>query len=178
MITIITGERGTGKTTFLMKLIRKLKENSTVGGIITPAEYRGNQKIKIGFNALDLQTNKSWLLGRIGEDLGGPSVGPFSFSREGLDRAISVFRETVIKSPDYIFLDEIGPLELEKQEGFFPIVSLFPELPERIHLYLVVRPDLVDKVIKKYLPGKPVRILSVTAANRDSGDLMREAMNV
>ena len=174
MIIIITGEKGTGKTTFIMKLSELLKTAGKIGGILTPAVFSAGGK-KTGFDALDIASGISWPLGRTEADLGGPVFGPYSFSREGLDRAAAVFKSAVEQNYRYLFLDEIGPLELKKKQGFYPLLQVISGIPDISHLYLVIRPSLVDTFIKEVLPNRKCRIITITIANRDSRDLLKQA---
>ncbi len=173
MTTIITGEKGTGKTTFLIKLIGLLKTRGNACGIITPPVY-GTNGGKKGFDALDVATEESWPLGRTNGELEGPVYGPYSFSREGLERAVSVFKKAAENDCPFIFLDEIGPLELEKKAGFYPLLSLLPEISAEKSLYLVVRPSLVDKVADSLFEGKEFRVITVSVKNRDSDLLLKK----
>ncbi len=174
MTTVITGERGAGKTTFLIKLINFIKTSENPGGIITPPVYGSNGE-KIGFDALDVATGETWPLGRINKKLQGPVFGPYSFSREGLEKSVSVFKKAAENNYPYLFLDEIGPLELEKNTGFYPLLSLLPEISANRSLFLVVRPSLVDKVVDNLLKDKECRIITVTKENRDSNLLLQKA---
>ena len=112
MITIISGSKGIGKTTFLLKKSSALiSEKTTVYGILTPSLY--NEKgIKYGFFALDLYRKEKWELARTDKKLKGPSFGPYNFSEKGFKKANKVIKKGLKQANSTIFLDEIGPLEL------------------------------------------------------------------
>ncbi len=174
MITIITGERGSGKTTFIMKLAELLKTRGKTGGILTPAVY-GTEEVKTGFDALDISSGAAWPLGTTIDTLKGPVFGPYSFSTEGFERAVSVFRSAAEQNYSYLFLDEIGPLEFEKRTGFYPLLQIITDLPDSRSLYLVIRPSLVERFKKEILHGRECRTITITTANRDSNDLLKQA---
>lgn len=174
MITIITGERGSGKTTFILKLAELLKTRGKTGGILTPAVYC-SEGIKTGFDALDISSGNAWPLGRTNNTFKGPVFGPYSFSSEGFERAAAVFKSAAEQNYRYLFLDEIGPLELEKKQGFSPLLQIIPSIQYTSHLYLVIRPSLVEKFKKEILHGSRCRVITITIANRDSKSLLKQA---
>ncbi len=171
MITIITGSRGVGKTTLLLNLIEKLKNMGThPSGIITPAVHDGDGK-KVGFYALDVTAGERWELGRSDKDLEGLSYGPFSFSERGFNRAIEILTKALTEGSEDVFLDEIGPLELEKGYGFSSILSLISGFNINRNLYLVIRPELIDEFVSRFLAEKEYRIIEITLENREGIDL-------
>ena len=167
MITIITGGRGVGKTTLLLNLIEERKSRcSKVAGILTPAIYDKNGE-KPGFYAMSVINGERWELGRSDKELEGPSYGPFSFSERGFDRANEILAEVLTEGPGDVFLDEIGPLELEKGGGFCPVLPLISKFNQNRKLYLVIRPELIDTFINRFISDKEYRIIEITSENRD-----------
>ncbi|MCK5197039.1 MAG: hypothetical protein KAR21_01735 [Spirochaetales bacterium] len=168
MITIITGSRGVGKTTLLLKLIEELKNKEIQPfGIMTPPIYDKDNN-KVGFYALNVTNGEQWEMGRSDRHLDGPSYGPFSFSETGFIRANKILEQVLSKGSEDVFLDEIGPLELEKGYGFFPILSLIGSFYVNRNLYLIIRPELIDEFISRFLAGKEHKIIEITQENRDS----------
>ncbi|MDA3812199.1 MAG: hypothetical protein PF518_17920 [Spirochaetaceae bacterium] len=169
MVTIITGDRGIGKTTFLQKKKDYLSsENKLVTGILTPASYdtMGN---KNGFYALNLGNDEKWELARSDKNLGGPSYGPFLFSSHGLDKANNILINNLKKNMGIVFLDEIGPLELQNKQGFYPCFPYIRKIKKQLDIYVVVRPELVNNFIELLLPGtKGYNLITVTEKNRNS----------
>lgn len=167
MITVLTGNRSVGKTTLLLKLIKKLKSKGTLpSGIITPAIYNKNNE-KVGFYALNVADGKQWELGRSDKLLEGPSYGPFCFSERGFIRANKILKKVLTKGSIDIFLDEIGPLELEKGYGFSPVLPLISKFNINMNLSLVIRPELVDKFVSRYLVENEYRVIEITHKNRE-----------
>ena len=167
MITIITGSRGVGKTTFLLKMIEKLKNKRThPSGIMTPAIYNEEGE-KLGFYALDVTTEDQWELGRSDKLLDGPMYGPFSFSEKGFIKTNEILEEVLSKGLGDVFLDEIGPLELEKSYGFYPVLSLISSFDSDRNLYLVIRQSLIDEFGDRFLIGEDYKVIEITDENRD-----------
>jgi len=169
MITIITGSRGVGKTTLLLKFIEELKiKGSRPSGILTPAIYNINGD-KVGFYALDVATGEQLEMGRSDKELNSHSYGPFSFSERGFIRANEILKCVLTKGSEDVFLDEIGPLELEKGYGFFPILSLISNFDKSRNFYLVIRRSLIDEFIGRFIADKEYRIIEITPENRNKG---------
>ncbi len=167
MIFIITGSRGVGKTTCLLKLIEEKKIKGTFpSGIMTPAIYNANGN-KLGFYALNVATSEQWELGRSDKLLGGPSYGPFSFNEGGFIRANEILKKILTEGSGDVFLDEIGPLELTKGYGFYPVLAPINKFDINRNLYLVIRPELIDEFLGRYLADNEYRIIEITTNNRD-----------
>jgi len=174
MITIITGRRAVGKTTFLLKMIKEIKyKESNPSGILTPAIYNANGD-KVGFYALNVADGEQWELGRSDKKLAGPTYGPFSFSEKGFIKANEILVKILTEGTEYVFLDEIGPLELEKGYGFFPILSLISNFDINRNLYLVIRSELIDEFIHRFISEKEYRLVEITHGNRDVFDLFKQ----
>ncbi len=167
-VFIITGKRGVGKSTVCRKVFNLVyMKNHKPAGIISPPIYdsEGN---KVGIMLENLITNEQWLLALTNSNtnLEGPFYGLYKFSREGLNKAINILKEAFQSGCDLIVLDEIGPLELEKGDGFKPIIELFTYKKDMI-LLIVVRPSLIKEF--QYLIGNgQVTIFTVTLENRDT----------
>ena len=173
MITIITGSRGVGKTTLLLKLMEEIKNKGIhPSGIMTPAIYNENND-KVGFYALNVTNGEQWELGRSDKKLEGPSYGPFSFSEIGFIKANGILEKVMVEGPSDIFLDEIGPLELEKGYGFSPILSLISRFNINRNLYLVIRPELTDEFVSRFLAEKEYRVIEITMNNRDLIEILK-----
>lgn len=171
MITIITGERGIGKTTFLLKKCGLFYNNiHAVSGILTPPIFN-DRSIKIGFSALDLSNKNKWELARTDIELKGPSYGPFKFSSKGFEKANNVIINALNQGLSPVFIDEIGPLELSKKSGFYPCLSHMGRIKDTEDLFIVIRPDLISEFSERVIPEKKYRIITVTEENRDHLEL-------
>ncbi len=118
-ITIVSGSVGSGKTTFCKRVIDMI-QNSTnptwrVKGILAPAAFEGDTKI--GIDALDLTTGKRRRLAqRRTDSASGIHTQRWSLDREAIDWCNQVLRQSV--PCDLLVVDELGPLEFEREAGF------------------------------------------------------------
>nr|NIO68125.1 hypothetical protein [Anaerolineae bacterium] len=114
---------------------------------------------------VDVGSGERWPLARTDQELGGPRVGPYSFDPAALDRALKVLRRAISARCDLLMVDEIGPLELEQDQGFAPILDLLP-VEGPTHTLIVVRPALLDPLLL-HLRDIEWSIFDVTEQNRD-----------
>ncbi len=83
------------------------------------------------------------------------TIGEWSFCEKGFRFAETVIREAWERNRHPIFLDEIGPLELQDR-GFAPLLRKLLVGPTP--LYIVVRDTLVDDVIRHFELNNPIQI--------------------
>lgn len=154
-IIIITGQIGSGKTTYLRESI---KNKSDIGGILQVS--RGNRRFFSDIISNDeieltseIQNKESFILGK------------FIFKRSAFTWAnkklLIASRSTNIQT---IILDEYGPLEF-REEGFEPLFSKILEnnkTEKKLNLIVVVRKSLLTKFAEKFnLSNKEINIIEV-----------------
>ena len=150
LLRIVTGAVGSGKTTFVQNRIQQMRSaGKTVGGIVT--EVRGDERWAI--NPAD---GSSWRLatpndGRLARIL----MPRYAFDDEGIAKANEVLR--TVGSVDLLVIDELGPLELDRGEGFTAALSVIGA-----HDYgealIVVREALLLKATARWPEAEPVRV--------------------
>jgi nucleoside-triphosphatase THEP1 len=118
-ITFISGSVGTGKTTFCSHVIEAIRNSTkpawTVKGILAPAVFEGNTKT--GIDALDLATGEQRRMAqRRTDSTPGIKTKEWSVNRDTIDWCNRVLHEAV--PCDLLVVDELGPLEFERDEGF------------------------------------------------------------
>jgi nucleoside-triphosphatase THEP1 len=111
-LIILTGETGSGKTTWAGEIVRALRNRGVkVGGVLATGLLTGARRS--GFDITDLSTGRTVPLCREGDAGIGAEQrwSRFTFAREGLELG----REALMvrgPSADVIVVDEVGPLEL------------------------------------------------------------------
>ncbi len=136
-IIILTGAVQTGKTTLLQQFCRN-KEN--IAGILTPVVngrrmfYDICSKVFFEMEALPNEENLA--------------VGKYLFSATAFTKASSILlaqsQKTNIR---YLIIDEIGPLEIKKQQGLFEALQKIIACGFNFTLLLVVREKLVEEAV-------------------------------
>jgi nucleoside-triphosphatase THEP1 len=134
---ILSGPVGSGKTT---KLVEWSSARKDVAGILTPVKEK-----KRVFT--DVQSGEQWKMEALKDEQDPIHIGKYRFSRESFDRASTLLR-SLIHTPGWLVIDEIGPLEL-KGEGFgFVLQDILKERKGK--LLLVVREGLAERVIHTF----------------------------
>jgi len=116
MNILITGPPCIGKTTLLEEIKNKVKDHGfSIGGMYCP-EIRENSK-RTGFNIIDLASGRKGILASI-NNTKGPSVGRYRVNLDEINDVGVLALKNALKTSDYIFIDEIAPMELAS--SFFP----------------------------------------------------------
>ena len=167
MITIITGDRGIGKTSFLLRISKDIKKHDkNIYGILSTPLFN-NKNIKNGFSAMDLYSDEKWELARIDKDMKGPTYGPYHFSTAGFSRANETLRLSLCKKNALIIIDEIGPLELTHKQGFYDSLTMLHQSDLSNRIYLVIRPELIEEFARRFIGDNQYRIFTINEENRD-----------
>lgn len=142
-IYILSQPIQTGKTSLLFKWVQQNK----AAGILTP-DVDGKRKLYdvSGKVYYDLQLNE-------GQE--GMRIGRFVFDRQAFEKARQVLERSLATTAEWIVIDEIGRLELDRNEGLEPTVgNLTSQFKQGSHpdkkLLLVIRDYLLDDAIKQY----------------------------
>lgn len=147
MVHIITGRQNHGKTNKILSIYEKLKKGD---GFITRKLFRYH--CFIGYEIVRLQTRESIPFAYKREYTPHDwdeiyKYGSFTFSKKALRFAEKIITESINKGVSPVFIDEIGPLELDGK-GFSNILREVLDKGENV--YLTVRHDCVDKVTQKF----------------------------
>jgi nucleoside-triphosphatase len=103
---LITGSPGSGKSTLMAKLIKDVHVRR-IAGLSTP-EIRRNG-IRTGFKMIDLASGEEEILASTSGS--GPAVGKYHVNVAGVDEIVQRI-EASLDSADFVFIDEIGKMEL------------------------------------------------------------------
>jgi nucleoside-triphosphatase THEP1 len=170
MIALVTGEVGCGKTTVCGRVIELLqKKKMIVGGILAPARL-GDGGSKTGIDAVDVATGERRPLAKRVTD-GGETIGTYTFDPATLTwaikRLVAATAGPVLVSTSYVLVvDEIGPLELVRKDGFAAILGSLANPDTVPHALVIVRQAFVDTLTER-LDRSDVRQFRVEEHNRE-----------
>jgi nucleoside-triphosphatase THEP1 len=149
---IVTGRKGEGKSTFCWQLLKYLYiRGIKAGGIITlqngkKSFYLVSQDSKIPF-----ETNET-------ENF--IPIGYFRIHKENMEKAISTIRSDL--DCDFLFLDEIGLLELHGK-GYHSILDVV--ISRKKSNILVVKKRILDEFQDLYPRTKSYQIIHIKNRN-------------
>jgi nucleoside-triphosphatase THEP1 len=160
-LVIVTGERGAGKTIWCTEVARHASASGiTVGGLLSPAVFVGDQKI--GIDLLDIATQDRRRLAnrrpKLPENPGGMI---WQFDQQTLQWG----NEALLKISNcrLLILDELGPLELLEGQGFTRGLEILDRNTLNATACAVIRPSLVSNARARWpwatclsLDGSPI----------------------
>ena len=146
-VFIITGETGSGKTTFLLKLIEELRQKAlSIAGFAALSVPEDGPSGS--FNILDLVSGRILPLASRRFNEGWEPIGNFYFNPEGMLMGKNILKDPLIDNNDLIVVDEIGPFELEGKMWAESLTRLLAMRSSPV--LLVVREHLVHQVMDKW----------------------------
>jgi len=149
-IIIISDKIQSGKTTFLLQAINN---QTNVGGILTPII---NDKRMF----YDIATKNYFEIEAVKNER-SLQVGKYFFSLEAFTKAQNILLEqSKNKNINYLIIDEIGPLEIKKEQGFFSMLKNLLNNSFAFTLILVVRQQLLEECVFKFNIQEPI-VLSI-----------------
>jgi nucleoside-triphosphatase THEP1 len=167
-IGLLTGPVGVGKTTVAERVVGLARRKGLLcGGLLAPAMVTSCGQ-KVGIWGVDVETGERRILARSDRNLGGPSVGPYSFDANALAWAATVIDqalETATPRPnDLVVVDEIGKLELWYGIGLAPVL---PKLAAAVggRWLVLVRDSLLAELQARLAPAEQV-VFAVDEENR------------
>jgi nucleoside-triphosphatase THEP1 len=156
-VVVLTGERGIGKTTICRDTVALARARGyECAGILTLARD----------GVRDVYDVRSGEAHRLTRGADGESIvvqGRFGFSA----KTLSWGRDVLVRSVpcDLLVVDEIGPLEIERDEGWVVAFDVLQGGSFTLAI-AVVRPELVARA-RGRLSGPDTAIVTATRENRD-----------
>jgi nucleoside-triphosphatase THEP1 len=172
VLLLLSGPIGAGKTTLCQHLAEQVRGRGLdVGGILAPAVIEGGRKA--GIEVVDLGTGERRLLARTDRDLGGVCVGRYSFDACTLAWAVELCARA-LTTDALVFVDEIGPLELERKQGLASLVPMLAQ-PRAGTTVVIVRDGLIDALRARVARARP-RLVRLESTRRQETRAGMEAI--
>jgi nucleoside-triphosphatase THEP1 len=152
---LLTGLIGEGKTTFCRHLAQYARDLGwQVAGLLSPAWMDRDKKI--GILAENLRNGEQHTLATTAsQPHTGLQLGPWHFNERVLDWGNQVITES---SPcDLLIVDELGPLEFNRQVG---LTAAFEVLSVGLYRVgcVVIRPSLLEAALARWPCAQPIDI--------------------
>jgi nucleoside-triphosphatase len=161
LLTIITGERGAGKTTVCQALIKLAKQRGLhVEGVISPAMIADG--MKTGILVENVATGEERKLACLNEahSQGDIITNHWVFNPDAMAWGSQILDQS--GDCDLLVVDELGPLELEHQQGWVEGITAINKMNYRMGI-VVIRPELIEKA-KDLWPN--AEVFTVAGENR------------
>jgi nucleoside-triphosphatase THEP1 len=161
-ILLVTGARDSGKTTLCRRMVDiARKANWQVKGLVSPAIIKGD--VKVGIGVEDLGSGKRFMLARLAEE--GDSDALLRTPKWIFDERCITWCNSVLEQAapaDLLVVDELGPLELEKNSGWTAALPLIDG--KKYHLAIVVVCDEFLTTLQERWPA--ANTVTMTGANQ------------
>jgi ArsR family transcriptional regulator len=168
LILALVGSSGAGKTTLCLQMVELAKrQNVSVAGVLSLPVYREEHKVAISL--LDVCTGDERVLARANDTAQGLRVGIWTFDTETLEWGQGVLRQT--PTCNLLVIDEIGPLELEQQQGLTAALERLQRTDYHVAL-VPMRPSLATVLIARLEGLDATKILLVL--DEQTRDLTRQ----
>ena len=146
---LVTGARGTGKSRWCERLVDQARRRGwRVAGVLSPPVMDGEHKV--GIDLLDLATGQRRRLADVRRDAGqGTTTERWRFEDATLTWGNDVLRRAQQSAPQLLVVDELGPLELQRDAGLLAGIAAIDALEQGLAC-VVVRPSLLDAALKRW----------------------------
>jgi nucleoside-triphosphatase THEP1 len=160
-VVVLTGNRGVGKSTVCHKALAIAQAKGYVcGGVITTSHPDSARQV---LNARTGQTRRLTLEPGLSNTNGAVVQGRFRFDAETMAWGNRIL--TRATPCDLLLVDELGPLEIERTQGWQRAFDVLLKGDYAMGL-VVVRPRLLEPM-RSRLPAASSTVLHVTRRNRD-----------
>ncbi len=149
-ITILSGERGTGKTTTCLQLVETARQHSLhAAGVICPARWAAGRKV--GIDLMDVRTGERWPLAEADQRPASLRTPAYRFHQKAIDWGTAIIKNATPCT--LLIIDELGPLELVRGLGWASALEVLAA-GRFEQAVVVVRPLLIPRFYE-HLPGRP-----------------------
>ena len=170
MLILLSGPIGVGKTTLCLRLVDAARLRGLgVSGALTPALIK--EGVKVGIQAVDLGTGETRPMARVlheDDEFEGTRVGPYAFDDRTLDWVVALCARALADGQNVpsslVFVDEIGKLELNREEGLAPLIPLLAQ-PRDARVVVIVRDSLLGRLLSR-VQGAAPRVVILDAQRR------------
>lgn len=146
---LVTGSRGSGKSRWCERLVEVARRRGwRVAGVLSPPVMDGDHKV--GIDLLDLASGERQRLADVRRGAeGGTTTERWRFENATLAWGNDVLRRASESLPQLLVVDELGPLELQRDAGLSAGIAAIDGLRQGLAC-VVVRPSLVDVALKRW----------------------------
>lgn len=157
-LVLMTGERQVGKSTACRRAVALMRRAGLeVSGLLT--ERTGPHDLSVH----ELHTGLTYPLTHPFEEGKNPPLMNFRMDEDAMARSCSALAQGF--PTDVIVIDELGPLELKRGQGWVEALDYLRDGKYDVGI-LVIRPELLWTAMQK-LPRSVYTVVSVTLENRD-----------
>jgi len=142
-ITIISGEKQSGKTTYLMNFLKsKIAEGKLYEGFVAIGTFKDG--VRNSFRLIDISTKEEMMFMMTEPISNSKQIGKFYINQKGLIFGENILKKALNSSCNGVVIDEIGPFELNN-EGWAESLKLL--LNTNKEIIVTVRTEILQRII-------------------------------
>lgn len=165
-VYIISGHSNDGKTNWIKKAVEFLKEqNQSVTGVVAPGVWKGDEKK--GIDSVLLPDEELVHLAVRKPDFSEGYSRKWKFDDDVMEKINNHLGN--LGDCDYVVIDEIGPLEVIKKQGFTNALNILEEGKFK-NVIVALRPSLVERLIP--IINKDYEVIILDVANNPDLDIL------
>ena len=159
---LVTGWRGSGKTTFCRKMLQTARlAGWDTAGLLSPAGFQDG--IKVSIFAEDIRSGEKRILAAAHPQTETDLVfGNWYFNRTTLEWGNQVLQSSI--PCDLLLIDELGPLEFNFSLGWVRALEVIKTSQFRLAL-VVIRPELLERGQQTFQPNHTIHLDRVDNVN-------------
>lgn len=171
-IWIITGTRGAGKTTLCQRLVNSARQAGwQVSGLLSPALVE--EGAKTGILVQDLRSGEQRRLASVNHGQAAQlATTGWVFDPDSMTWGQSVFESAC--PTDLLMVDELGPLEMLRGQGWTAALQALDEGKFRLAL-VIIRPELLEKAQSRWQVNRIITVDNVQQVEALSRQLEKDA---
>ena len=156
-LVFVSGESGSGKTTWCKQIISDVRQKGMqVGGLLSPAIFRDGEKV--GIDLVNLSSGEKRQLAELREKYQPQAtIKKWLMDPETITWANESLQLTGFC--DLLVIDELGPLEFTRNQGFIEAFNLIDRALFRAAL-IIVRPALLAQAQERW-SGMPSQVFNI-----------------
>jgi nucleoside-triphosphatase THEP1 len=184
-LIIVSGWRGSGKTTLCRQVIAAAEERGwQTAGVLSPAEFKGDMKSAILIEDITTGERRQmayWPMALEGqrpeevcteEDPYDPDWKPhWIFNKEEMAWGEEIL--SVVEACDLLVIDEMGPFELVQGKGWVSGLRLLDAGEYRLAM-VVIRPELIEQATQRWPQARVVRLESLEDVSQALQDVQEK----
>lgn len=165
MLILLSGLQSAGKTTACWKALPGLRAAGVKLAGFLSLPLLDETGRKTGIEMVDLTTGTHRTFARVVTSDEAATIGVYHLLEGAVEWAAAVWESALLAGADWLVIDEIGPLELHRGEGFVFALAALTD-PARVpNAIVLARAALADEVVERLARPDIVRV-TVTKANR------------
>jgi len=150
-VFIITGEKGEGKTTTAISIIKYLKNNGiTIGGFYARGYWHNNKRAQ--FDLIDISSGHQMVLCQTTDKHNWIKIFEYYFNPSAISSGNAILKKAAENNYQLVVIDEIGKIETQKKIWYQSVRQILEQ--DNYCMMWCVGKKSIDAVLQTFQPEK------------------------